>query len=82
MPTMDVFAFRDELVAEYSRSSQSFTRFRAEDIARAADAAYVPGHCGLGCLLDARRNKGAIGRDSPCAEVHDEQVSDSYRSGR
>ena len=38
---MDVFAFRDELVTEYSRFSRSFTRIRAEDIAREVDAAYA-----------------------------------------
>ena len=40
---MDVFAFRDELVAEYSRFSRSFTRIRAEDISHAVDAAYAAG---------------------------------------
>ena len=40
---MDVFAFRDELVAEYSKFSRSFTRIRAEDISRAVDAAYDVG---------------------------------------
>ena len=38
---MDVFAFRDELVAEYERFSRSFTRIRAEDISREVDAAYA-----------------------------------------
>lgn len=42
-PAMDVFAFRDELVAEYSKFSRSFTRIRAEDIARAVDDAYAAG---------------------------------------
>ena len=40
---MDVFAFRDELVTEYSRFSRSFTRIRAEDISREVDAAYAAG---------------------------------------
>ena len=40
---MDVFAFRDELVAEYSRFSRSFTRIRAADISRSVDAAYAAG---------------------------------------
>ena len=40
---MDVFAFRDELVAAYSRFSQSFTRIRAADISRTVDAAYGAG---------------------------------------
>ncbi|MCY4535457.1 MAG: DEAD/DEAH box helicase [Bryobacterales bacterium] len=41
---MDVFAFRDELVAEYERFSRSFARIRAEDISRQVDAAYAAGH--------------------------------------
>ena len=40
---MDVFAFRDELVAEYERFSRSFTRIRADDISRDVDAAYAAG---------------------------------------
>ena len=40
---MDVFAFREELVAEYERFSRSFTRIRAEDIRQAVDEAYVGG---------------------------------------
>ena len=38
---MDVFTFREELVGEYARFSRSFTRIRAEDIAREVDAAYA-----------------------------------------
>ena len=41
---MDVFAFREELVAEYERFSRSFTRIRAEDISRQVDEAYASGH--------------------------------------
>ena len=41
---MDVFAFRDELVAEYERFSRSFARIRAEDISREVDAAYAADH--------------------------------------
>ena len=40
---MDVFAFREELIAEYARFSRSFTRIRAEDIAGEVDAAYDAG---------------------------------------
>ena len=40
---MDVFAFREELVAEYGRFSRSFTRIRAKDISRQVDDAYVSG---------------------------------------
>lgn len=31
---MDVFAFREELIAEYARFSRCFTRIRTEGIAR------------------------------------------------
>ncbi len=41
---MDVFAFREELVAEYGRFSRSFARIRSEDISREVDAAYAEGH--------------------------------------
>ena len=40
---MDVFAFREELVAEYARFSRSFAKIRAEDISREVDAAYDGG---------------------------------------
>ena len=40
---MDVFAFREELIAEYARFSRSFTRIRAEDISRKVDAEYDAG---------------------------------------
>ena len=41
---MDVFAFREELVAEYERFSRSFARIRANDISREVDAAYAADH--------------------------------------
>ena len=41
---MDVFAFREELVAEYERFSRSFARIRAEDISREVNNAYASGH--------------------------------------
>ena len=41
---MDVFAFREELVAEYERFSRSFAKIRAEDISREVDAAYDAEH--------------------------------------
>ncbi len=40
---MDVFAFRDRLVAEHGRFSRSFTRIRAQDIAKAVEEAYDGG---------------------------------------
>ena len=41
---MDVFAFREELIAEYERFSRSFTKIRAEDISKAVNSAYADGH--------------------------------------
>ena len=40
---MDVFAFREELVAEYERFSRSFTNIQTEDVSREVDAAYAGG---------------------------------------
>ncbi len=40
---MDVFAFREELIAEYARFSRSFTRIRADDISHEVDASYDAG---------------------------------------
>ena len=40
---MDVFAFREEFVAEYERFFRSFTRIREDDISRAVDDAYAAG---------------------------------------
>ena len=37
---MDLFALREELVAEYEWFSRSFAKIRAEDISREVDAAY------------------------------------------
>ena len=38
---MDVFAFSEELVAEYERFSRSFTKIRAEDVSCEVHAAYA-----------------------------------------
>ena len=40
---MEVFAFHEELVAEYGRSSRSFPNIRANDVAREVDAAPAGG---------------------------------------
>lgn len=40
---MDVFAFRNELVADYERLSRSFTTTCAADIRQTVDAAYDGG---------------------------------------
>lgn len=41
---MDLFALREELVAEYEWFSRSFAKIRAEDISREVDAAYDAEH--------------------------------------
>lgn len=40
---MDVFAFRNELIAEYERFARSFTRIKAPDVRQAIDEAYDAG---------------------------------------
>lgn len=40
---MDVFVFRNELVADYERFSRSFTTIRADDIRQTVDTAYAGG---------------------------------------
>ena len=40
---MEVFAFHEELVAEYERFSRSFTDMRADDVSREVDAALAGG---------------------------------------
>ena len=39
---MDVFAFREELIAEYAQFSRSFTRIRADDISRELERGVIP----------------------------------------
>ena len=41
---MDVFAFRQHVIADYERFSRSFSRIRADDIAQFLDAAYQAEH--------------------------------------
>ena len=41
---MDIFAFREERVAEHERFSRSVSKIRAEDISREVDAAHAAGH--------------------------------------
>ena len=41
---MDVFAFRQRVMADYERFSRSFSRIRADDIAQFLDAAYQAEH--------------------------------------
>ena len=41
---MDVFAFREELIAEYGRFSRSFTKIRAQDISDKVNDIYAKEH--------------------------------------
>ena len=41
---MDVFAFRQHVIADYERFSRSFSRIRADDIAQFLDATYRAEH--------------------------------------
>ncbi len=76
---MDVFAFREKLVAEYERFSRSFSRIRAEDISHQVDAAYAVGHFWPAPLIQLNPNfepggyiddLGANGTlDAECARV-------------
>ncbi len=40
---MDLFAFREELVAEYERFSRGFAKIQTEDISLKVDEAYASG---------------------------------------
>src|SRR3712207_6621570 len=40
---MDVFSFRDQLVADYEHFTRSFARIRADDIRERVDAEYAAG---------------------------------------
>ena len=53
---MDVFAFREELAAEYERFSRSFANIRAQDISREVDAAYDAEHFLLAPLIQLNSN--------------------------
>ena len=53
---MDVFAFREELIAEYARFSRSFTRIRADDISREVDASYDAGRFWPAPLIQLKPN--------------------------
>ena len=76
---MDVFAFREELIAEYARFSRSFTRIRAGDIAQDVDAAYHAGRFWPAPLIQLNPNfepggyvddlvaEGVL--DSECAKI-------------
>jgi len=57
---MDVFAFREELVAEYARFSRSFTKIRAEDISREVDAAYAEGRFWPAQLIQLNRTSSRV----------------------
>ena len=76
---MDVFAFREELIAEYERFSRSFTEIRAADIRQAVEEAYASGRFWPAPLIQLNPNfvpggsidefvaKGTL--DAECAKI-------------
>ncbi len=81
---MDVFAFREELIAEYERFSRSFARIRAEDIAREVDAAYVAGRFWPDPLIQLNPNfeSGGYIDDLVAADVLDAECAKIFRLKR
>lgn len=53
---MDVFAFREELIAEYERFSRSFISIRAADIRQVVDEAYDSGRFWPASLIELNPN--------------------------
>ncbi len=78
---MDVFAFRNELIAEYARFSRSFTRIRAEDISREVDAAYETGRFWPAPLIQLNPNfkPGGYIDDLVADGVLDEECAKIFR---
>jgi len=78
---MDVFAFRDELIAEYARFSRSFTRIRAEDISQEVDAAYQAGRFWPAPLIQLNPNfePGGYVDDLVADGVLDEECAKIFR---
>ena len=78
---MDVFAFRDELIAEYARFSRSFTRIRAEDISQKVDAAYEAGRFWPAPLIQLNPNfePGGYVDDLVADGVLDEECAKIFR---
>ena len=76
---MDVFTFRDELVADYQRFSRSFTTIRANDIGQTVEEAYAAGRYWPAPLIQLNPNfvpggyiddhvsEGAL--DEGCAQI-------------
>ena len=76
---MDVFAFREQLVAEYERFSRSFTTIRSKDIRERLDEVYAEGYFWPepliqlnpnfepGAFVDELVSQGTL--DPECAEV-------------
>ena len=76
---MDVFAFREDLVAEYKRFSRSFAKIRAKDILHEVDTAYDAEHFAPPPLIQLNPNFESGGYiddlvaegtlDSECAKI-------------
>ena len=81
---MDVFAFREELIAEYARFSRSFTRIRAEDIAEEVDAAYDVGRFWPAPLIQLNPNfePGGYVDDLVADDVLDPECATIFRLKR
>ena len=78
---MDVFAFREELIAEYARFSRSFTRIRSEDISRTVDSEYDAGRFWPAPLIQLNPNfkPGGYIDDLVADGVLDEECAKIFR---
>lgn len=81
---MDVFAFREELVAEYERFSRSFTRILAEDIRQSVDEAYAGGRYWPSPLIQLNPNFEAAGavEEFVSSGVLDAECEQIFRVGK
>ena len=81
---MDVFGFRDELIAEYERFSRSFTRIRAEDILQTVDKAYAGGRFWPAPLIQLNPNfvTGGSIDDLVSADTLNEECASIFRIKR
>ncbi len=78
---MDVFAFRQELIAEYERFSRSFTRIQAADIRQVVDEAYDRGRFWPAPLIELNPNfvPGGSIEELVANGILDEQCAQIFR---
>lgn len=78
---MDVFTFRDQLVADYERFSRNFTAIHADDIRDAVDAAYRGGRFWPAPLIQLNPNfvSGGSIDDLVLAGILDPECSKIFR---